>query len=528
MLTADENDIAVIGVDIPKFEEKYSERKTITVYHIDLICHITKHTWHIEKQYDEFKSLHNTLKLLFPNVPAIPADTFFKLTDFNLLTQRKNELCRFLRTCIQHKDILSSTAFRTFLSIDAHAPDVVGNTHTLAYEYTQLPFGVRDFIYVRDKEIMLMCCSDMNIISRADSFLTNFTFPWESNSDAHVPLSAAFVYKVLYDANNDVCGYKKIWAKSFANQTGVISFDTESEVMCIGLDNGKVCVLQHNTSSNYSEFIQVCEIQTHNDKVMGVVYDNTAKRVYSCSADKTFYCHDVTQTPPQSQLVCSGKCGYTNMQFNKRKGNVYLTNESGMFSIFTVNEGMLPKKVMSLQTSTYSCVRGFDIYYKGGLVFMGMLNGRINVLTMNAPGKEKLTSELTVFDGDMKIRVCKYNEVRNELITGDEDGRVAVWCLRRGEVVYCWTAHEKSAVMQMWWDEEGRMLWTGGKDRKMKLWKLPEKWDSKAVEEFESKEIKNINETIATKRMKDNLRRYEEGDESDSSGDDLCGWDFDE
>ena len=159
---------------------------------------------------------------------------------------------------------------------------------------------------------------------------------------------------------------------------------------------------------------------------------------------------------------------------------------------------------------------------------MGMLNGRINVLTMNAPGKEKLTSELTVFDGDMKIRVCKYNEVRNELITGDEDGRVAVWCLRRGEVVYCWTAHEKSAVMQMWWDEEGRMLWTGGKDRKMKLWRIPEKWDSKAVEEFESKEIKNINETIATKRMKDNLRRYEEGDESDSSGDDLCGWDFDE
>ena len=149
---------------------------------------------------------------------------------------------------------------------------------------------------------------------------------------------------------------------------------------------------------------------------------------------------------------------------------------------------------------------------------------------MNTPGKGRLLRELTVFNGDMKIRVCKYNEVRNELITGDDDGRVVVWCLRKGEVVYCWTAHEKSAVMQIWWDEEGKMLWTGGKDRKMKLWKLPETWDSKAVEEYESKEVKDINDTIAIKKMKDNLRRYEDDDddENDSSSDELCGWDFNE
>ena len=126
----------------------------------------------------------------------------------------------------------------------------------------------------------------------------------------------------------------------------------------------------------------------------------------------------------------------------------------------------------------------------------------------------------------MKIRVCKYNEERNELITGDDDGRVAIWCLKRGEVVYCWNAHEKSAVMQMAYEVESRVLWTGGKDRKVKVWRLPETWDSKEVEEFEEKEVRNINENIAIMRMKDSLKKFEEGDESDSSEDDLCGWDF--
>ena len=138
LITDDDDDddaIAVIDVDIPNLEEKYFERKTFIIYHIELTCHITKHKWHIDKQYDHFTTLYNTLKLSFPNVPPIPFDTFFKLTDVKLLTQRKHELRRFLRTCIQHKDILSSIAFRTFINIDANAPEVIGNTHSLVYEY---------------------------------------------------------------------------------------------------------------------------------------------------------------------------------------------------------------------------------------------------------------------------------------------------------------------------------------------------------------------------------------------------------
>jgi hypothetical protein len=42
----------------------------------------------------------------------------------------------------------------------------------------------------------------------------------------------------------------------------------------------------------------------------------------------------------------------------------------------------------------------------------------------------------------------------------------------------------------MYYDEDTRLLITGGKDRSIKFWKLPERWTSEEVEKFEETEIK--------------------------------------
>jgi hypothetical protein len=42
----------------------------------------------------------------------------------------------------------------------------------------------------------------------------------------------------------------------------------------------------------------------------------------------------------------------------------------------------------------------------------------------------------------------------------------------------------------MFYDEESRLLITGGKDRTIKFWRLPERWTSEEVERFEETEIK--------------------------------------
>jgi hypothetical protein len=39
--------------------------------------------------------------------------------------------------------------------------------------------GVRDFIYLPEYKAAFVAMSDMNIVTRLDSYFTNFSMPWE-------------------------------------------------------------------------------------------------------------------------------------------------------------------------------------------------------------------------------------------------------------------------------------------------------------------------------------------------------------
>lgn len=40
---------------------------------------------------------------------------------------------------------------------------------------------MRDFIYLPQYKTMLVAMSDMNLLTRVDSYFTNFTMPWEKS-----------------------------------------------------------------------------------------------------------------------------------------------------------------------------------------------------------------------------------------------------------------------------------------------------------------------------------------------------------
>ena len=146
----------------------------------------------------------------------------------------------------------------------------------------------------------------------------------------------------------------------------------------------------------------------------------------------------------------------------------------------------------------------------------------ICIMNLGDPGKEKFISQNSSFQiSNMKIRVCKYNKNGHVLMTGDEVGRVIIQSLKTGKPIYVWEAHPKSAITQMEWDQKNLLLWTGSKDKRIKIWRLPEKWLNDDVEDFEKKEIKNYTEKIAI--MKINTK---ERDSDDSDNDDLNGWDY--
>lgn len=67
---------------------------------------------------------------------------------------------------------------------------------------------------------------------------------------------------------------------------------------------------------------------------------------------------------------------------------------------------------------------------------------------------------------ESQLRLIRYNEENNELLTGDQDGRIIVWNLKMGKTIYTWKAHV-GAITQMIYDAAHKILITGGKDKKV-------------------------------------------------------------
>mmetsp|Transcript_6195 Transcript_6195/g.5573 ORF Transcript_6195/g.5573 Transcript_6195/m.5573 type:complete len:128 (+) Transcript_6195:397-780(+) len=123
-------------------------------------------------------------------------------------------------------------------------------------EMNDLNLGGRDFIYVRDQNIMFVAMSDMNITSRIDAYLTNISLPWEkktAKTDNYVSVGALSAYKVITD-NDDNWEFLRMWTISFPSQTNVLCWSQEIETLYVGLDSGKVHIYKVPKEYNYLRF----------------------------------------------------------------------------------------------------------------------------------------------------------------------------------------------------------------------------------------------------------------------------------
>ena len=68
--------------------------------------------------------------------------------------------------------------FREFLELDTQLPESVVNTPVKVAEFDELNLGARDFIYLKEENLMFVAMSDMNITSRLDAYLTNVIYQY--------------------------------------------------------------------------------------------------------------------------------------------------------------------------------------------------------------------------------------------------------------------------------------------------------------------------------------------------------------
>ena len=207
------NDLSIIGIVVPSYSDKTVGSKSVTFYCVEITSRITNNSWKIEKRYSEFKKLHDAMIKIFPRLPSIPGTTLFKVTSPEALKSRQVALEAFLQSCVQRRDILQNKLFKEFLELEKNAPEIVGNDVELIYDYKKLPFGCRNFKVIPHKKIMVVCCSNMNILSRSNAIISNISFTKKKDDDK-VPMGALFIYQ-CEPSKEEIYAVHKIWAKPF-------------------------------------------------------------------------------------------------------------------------------------------------------------------------------------------------------------------------------------------------------------------------------------------------------------------------
>ena len=513
---------STIMVDISEYSEKYISSKVVTFYTVNVYDNYSRKKWTISKRYSEFDALYNNLQKLISNVPPIPGKSLFKVASVDALNQRKAKLEKFLCDCVNRKDIMATDYIKEFLELDRHSPHLTCNSPEKTHEFTQLPLGIRDFYYFYEENLMFAVCSDMNMASRVDSYITNVNLPWEKKTDEHMTVGAVFAFKLNLTADNIEKQFIRKWAKSYREQSSVVNFNIESNILMVGQFNGEFYLYKTGIESKYRNFQEIVKAKPHNSRIMGIDIDHKKNIVYTCSNDKKFIMTLFSEQETNINEIENSNAGFTNLVFDKENDRIFLTNEIGQLFIYLTNEEK-PILVKIVQTHTKNYIKGIDINPRKFFLFTATVKGDISVFDLGFSGKEKFIEEISFFGADVQLRIIRFNEENNELYTGDEKGKITVFSLKTGESIFTWKGHE-DAITQMFYDGAHRVLITASKDKKIIFWKLPEKWVNEDIEKFEKDEIKNLNDTMAMLKFQKELEKNEE--ESDSDDDSLDEWDI--
>ena len=134
---------------------------------------------------------------------------------------------------------------------------------------------------------------------------------------------------------------------------------------------------------------------------MGIHYDSKTGYIFSCSSDKKFIVSEINYQESVTE-VATGTHGFTNLVADKKNSRLFLTNEVGVVSIYS-NSSFPPTLLTSVQTSSKTSIRALHVDYKKMYMFTGTADGKLGVLELGLPGKERFLKELTSLDSGKRV-----------------------------------------------------------------------------------------------------------------------------
>ena len=519
---------STLSAQIIEYTEKHIDNSPVIFYRAKITDHFNNNSWVIERRYNDFVSLYKKLSSNFTDVPKLPGKTLFRVSDFADIKRRKDGLQSFLKECINRKDIFSSEDFKLFVELQKNSPDLCGNNPVKLGSFI-LPQGIRDFSYIQEENILLICTAEMSVIERAESKISDLKNKIGGQEEITNPLGHAYIYYV--EENNGEFIFREIWRRKFKPRTRCLFYDMVDNYMIIGRDDGIISVFSLDKKSKYKKVDLIIELKNHLNSITGLWYDYQQKKLYTVSTDKRFLVSDITSNSQVTE-ISKNNFGYTCLKTDLKYNRFFTATEGGTVEIYSL-KNFPPNKICSTNITGLSHIRDIYINVNQFYIYACDVKGKISIIEFSSINSQEdaTCSEISQFGGKVCLRVIIYDENKKELITGDESGKIISWGLKSGQPIFSWSATEGgAAVTKLFFDKDNRLLIVGGKDNSVKFWKLPDNWMNEDVLKFENEELKKINNEIARRRIKAQ-QEIEDGIENDfdsdlSQEDDLNGWNY--
>ncbi|CAD8170894.1 unnamed protein product [Paramecium octaurelia] len=469
------------------------------IYYTIQILDKTGDNWRIDRRFSQFEELLKKLKVFFgeqlPSLPRKKYITFLIGRSTEDIEKRKEGLDQFVQDLVNRPEVVACIPFKEFFEIDKNAKEIVVNPPQLLYEFKEFQLGVRDFILNTESGLMFVLSSNCSVINRIDAYLTNMKAPWEFKKDEEAQIAVGSVecwHQTLHGE------YKKLWAKVYNSQAITCYWDHIASVLLIGLDSGSINQLIVLEQEGFQRYSDSQEFEQHKSRVMGLYYDRRNKYMHSISKDRRYKVFNLRMKelvadymPDQYEL--------TSLLASDERRKVFIGDRHGQIFIYDI-EKQMPSYMIKITTNQLF-LRGLFIDHSRNYLFsISHENGVILIIDIQNPGQEQFAKQITSLNGRFKSREISWSSKRGEIYVGNIDGTVTIWDARNSNQLFVLKAHE-SDITKLHWLEEEKKLVTASKDKRIKVWQLPQFWRDPKVLEKEnqiehSKTFKKLRESL--------------------------------
>ena len=438
--------------------------------------------------------------------------------------------------------------------MDKNFPEYIYNSPELIDVIDNSPLCVNEIQYIEKENILFISLSDFNITAKVGTFVkNNDLINWNkeevssqllsendlNNPNANPSSPGAFcVYKIVTFKNKkNILKVKleRIFLKYFNELTGNLYYDIKTNLFLIGFNSGKIIFYKVLPESVYTQFDYMSELKYHSSKVSGLELDANTNNFYSCSDDGKFYkglVNLIYRENYSPEIIHQTSSGYSYMFFDKSNERIYLNTYNGHLEVYLTSTETV-SFISDVETSNNKyALNDLTPYNIKNYLFSCSDSGNISVFDLCKPGQEKTTKELSYFNyykSKIKIKNVLYDSDTNQVISGDNYGRIIFWSLKFGKPIHVTRVSPNGkSINKIRFiensEEPNKLLFVSCLDNSVYFIKLPLKWvENEDVEKYEQIEIKARSDLDAMMKIQDLLSKDED---YNSDEDSLNGWDY--